>query len=74
MKYCVTIIQPDDNACSAYLYSKKSEAKARFHHEMEYANNANVTTVCFVTDSNGGYVCSDKYTAVPADAQDGENE
>ena len=73
MKYCVTLIQ-NESTCAAYLFDTKSAAKARFHHEMEYANTEDVTTVCMVTDTNGGIIASDKHTAIPDPVEGGDGE
>lgn len=62
MKYIVVILQSNETTAS-FVYSEKSGAMAKFHHEMEYANNANITTLCMVVNSNGAILANEKYTA-----------
>lgn len=74
MKYCVVIIQ-NESTTASYMFDKKSDAIARFHHEMEYANNANITTVCTVVNTDAVVIASEKHTAEPpAAAEGGEGE
>ena len=65
MKHFVTIVQ-NDSTCACFAYDEKTAAIAKFHHEMEYACNAGITTLCSVMNSNGTVVASEKYTAPPA--------
>ncbi len=62
MKHFVSIIQNDD-VCACFAYPDKTAAVAKYHTEMAYAANANITTLCVVVNANGAVVCSEKYTA-----------
>lgn len=62
MKYYVTIAQ-NDSTCACFAYDEKPAAMAKFHHEMEYACNAGITTLCMVANSNGALLANEKYTA-----------
>lgn len=73
MKYFVTIIQ-NEETCACFAYDSKSGALAKFHHEMEYAMNAGVTTLCCVMNANGVIVACEKHTAPPAPEVDGGAE
>lgn len=70
MKYITLELQNEETTAS-FVYGNKSEAMAKFHHEMEYACNAGITTLCLVVDSNGRLYANEKYTA-PAPAEGGE--
>lgn len=71
MKYIVTLVQ-GENTAAALIYESKQAALAKFHHEMEYAINAEITTLCTVMNSNGNILQNQKYTA-PA-PESGEEE
>ncbi|MBR3267907.1 MAG: hypothetical protein IKI58_04155 [Oscillospiraceae bacterium] len=62
MKHFVTTIQ-NDTTCSCFAYDDRTSAMAKFHHEMEYACSAGITTLCIVANSSGSIVASEKYTA-----------
>ena len=64
MKHYLAIVKEDSRAL--FEYADKNAAMASFHHEMEYAINANITTLCVVLNANGNTVESEKYTAPPA--------
>lgn len=64
MKHYVAIIKNDSRAI--FEYADKKAAMASFHHEMEYALNAGITTLCTVMNENGDTVAKEKYTAPPA--------
>lgn len=64
MKHYVAIIKDDSRAI--FEYADRKTAMASYHHEMEYAMNADITTVCAVLDANGNTVAKEKYTAPPA--------
>lgn len=74
MKHFVSIVHNDD-ACACFAYHDKAAAVAKFHTEMAYAANANVTTLCIVVNSNGSVICSEKYTAAatPEAGEDNAN-
>ena len=72
MKHFVSIIQ-NDETCACFAYPDKDAAVAKFHHEMEYAVNAGLTTLCMVVSANGAIVRNEKYTA-PAPKPDGGEE
>ena len=60
-----------------YEYANKQAAMASYHHEMEYAYNAGITTLGIVTNANGDTVTKEKYTVPPAPAPEvegGEDE
>lgn len=65
MKHIVTIVQ-NDSTCACFAYDSKATAMAKYHHEMEYAYNAGITTLCTVMNSNGATAAIEKYTAQPA--------
>lgn len=74
MKHYVTIIKEDSRAI--FEYADRKSALASFHHEMEYALNAGITTACIVLNANGDTVAKEKYTApAPApEVEGGEGE
>ena len=75
MKHYVSIIKDDSRAI--FEYQDKTAAMASFHHEMEYAMNAGITTLCIVNNANGDTVAKEKYNApapAPAEVEDGEGE
>lgn len=67
MRYAVTLIQ-NDTIAACMLYDEKKAALAKYHHEMEYACNADVTTLCMVATTNGAIIASEKYTAPPVES------
>lgn len=71
MKHFVTIVQ-NDSICACYAYDDRTSAMAKFHHEMEYACNAGITTLCSVMSANGDTVACEKHTAPPAPEPDPE--
>ena len=73
MKHYVTIIKDDSRAI--FEYADRTSAMAAYHHEMEYALNAGITTLCMCINADGSTVAKEKYTAPPAPAvEDGEGE
>ena len=75
MKHYVSIIKDDSRAI--FEYQDKTAAMASFHHEMEYAMNAGITTLCIVNNANGDTVAKEKYNApapAPAEVEGGEVE
>ena len=74
MKHYVAIIKEDSRAI--FEYADRNGAMSAFHHEMEYAINAGITTLCVVLNANGNTVDSEKYTAppAPAEVEGGEGE
>lgn len=74
MKHYVSIIKDDSRAL--FEYADKTAAMASFHHEMEYALNAGITTLCICVNANGDMVAKEKYTAPPApvESEGGEGE
>ena len=75
MKHYLAIVKEDSRAL--FEYADKNAAMASFHHEMEYAINAGITTLCVVLNANGNTVESEKFTAPPAPAPEiegGEGE
>ena len=70
MKHYTAIIKEDSRAL--FEYADKPAAMASFHHEMEYAINAGITTFCVVLNANGDTVAKEKYTAPPAPAPEVE--
>lgn len=68
MKHFVTIVQ-NDSTCACFAYDDKTSAVAKFHHEMEYACNAGITTLCSVMNANGIIVANEKFTAPPVPAE-----
>lgn len=74
MKHYVAIIKDDSRAL--FEYADRKAAMASFHHEMEYALNAGITTLCTVMNENGDTVAKEKYTAPPApvEAVEGDAE
>lgn len=52
--YYLTIIRNDSQAITRY--DTANAAMAQFHHEMEYAYNADLETTCYVTDKYGRYI------------------
>lgn len=69
MKHFVTLVQ-NNNTCTAFAYDSKNDALAKFHHEMEYACIAGITTLCTVMNENGGIIANEKYTAPIEPAED----
>lgn len=69
MKHYVSIIKEDSRAI--FEYADKTGAMAKYHHEMEYAMNAGITTLCTVMNANGDTVAKEKYTAPPAPEVEG---
>ncbi len=67
MKHYTVIIKDDSRAI--FEYADRTAAMASFHHEMEYALNAGITTLCTVINANGDTVAKEKYTAPPAPAE-----
>lgn len=61
MKHYVAIIKNDSRAL--FEHPDRKAAMASFHHEMEYALNAGITTACVVLTENGDTVTKEKYTA-----------
>ena len=72
MKHFVSIIQ-NDETCACFAYPDRAAAIAKFHTEMAYASNANVTTLCIVANSNGAIVRTEKYTATVTSEAGEEN-
>lgn len=74
MKHYLSVIKEDSRAL--FEYEDKTAAMSAFHHEMEYAINAGITTLCVVLNANGNTVESEKYTAppAPAEVEGGEGE
>ena len=73
MKHYTIIVKEDSRAI--FEYADRTAAMASFHHEMEYALNAGITTLCAVLNANGDTIAKEKYTAPPAPAvEDGEEE
>ena len=74
MKHYLAIVKEDSRAL--FEYADKNGAMASFHHEMEYAINAGITTLCVVLNANGNTVESEKFTAPPApvEVEGGEGE
>lgn len=75
MKHYLSVIKEDSRAL--FEYADKNGAMSAFHHEMEYALNAGITTLCTVMNANGDTVAKEKYTAPPAPAPEiegGEGE
>ena len=70
MKHYTAIIKDDSRAL--FEYADKPAAMASFHHEMEYAINAGITTLCVVLNANGDTVAKEKHTAPPAPASEVE--
>lgn len=64
MKHYLAVIKEDSRAL--FEYADKTAAMASWHHEMEYACNAGVTTLCMVVNANGDTIAKEKYTAPPA--------
>lgn len=50
-KYYLVIIKTDSQAIVAI--DSLDEAKANFHHEMEYAYTAKIETTCMIVDKHG---------------------
>lgn len=73
MKYIVTMLQ-NDSVTAAFTYDKKKDALSKFHHEMEYAINADNDILCIVANSNGVILENKKYTAPPVATEGGEDE
>lgn len=61
MKHYVAIIKDDSR--TLVEYADRKSALASFHHEMEYAMNAGITTACIVLNANGYTIANEKYTA-----------
>ena len=72
MKHYTAIIKDDSRAL--FEYPDKTAAMASFHHEMEYALNAGITTLCLVLNENGDTVAREKHTAPPAPEPEGDAE
>ena len=72
MKHYTAIIKEDSRAI--YEYADRTAAMAKFHHEMEYAMNAGITTLCAVLNANGDTIAKEKYTAPQPVVEDGEGE
>lgn len=72
MKHYVAVIKDDSRAL--FEYPDRKAAMAYFHHEMEYAINANTTTACVVLTENGDTVKKEKYTAQSAIFGDAEGD
>lgn len=74
MKHYLAVIKEDSRAL--FEYADRNGAMGAFHHEMEYAINAGITTLCVVLNANGNTVESEKYTAPPApvEVEGGEGE
>lgn len=67
MKHYTVIIKEDSRAI--FEYADKTAAMSSFHHEMEYAMNAGITTLCAVLNANGDTIAKEKYTAPPAPSE-----
>ena len=61
MKHYLAVIKEDSRAL--YEYEDRKAAMASYHHEMEYALNAGITTLCLCLNANGDTVAKEKYTA-----------
>ena len=72
MKHYLAIVKEDSRAL--FEYADRNGAMSAFHHEMEYAINAGITTLCVVLNANGNTVESEKYTAPQPVVEDGEGE
>lgn len=74
MKHYLSVIKEDSRAI--FEYEDKTAAMSAFHHEMEYAYNAKITTLCVVLNANGNTVESEKFTApsAPVEVEGGEGE
>ena len=73
MKHYVSIIKDDSRAI--FEYQDKTAAMAAYHHEMEYAMTAGITTLCIVNNANGDTIAREKYNApAPAPVEDGEEQ
>ena len=74
MKHYLAVIKDDSRAL--FEYADRNGAMGAFRHEMEYAINAGITTLCVVLNANGNTVESEQYTAPPApvEVEGGEGE
>ena len=75
MKHYLSVIKEDSRAI--FEYEDKTDAMSAFHHEMEYAYNAKITTLCLVINANGNVVETEKFTAPPTpepEIEGGEGE
>ena len=72
MKHYTAIIKEDSRAILEY--ADRTAAMAKYHHEMEYAMNAGITTLCVCMNANGDTVAKEKYTAPAPAVEDGEGE
>lgn len=72
MKHYVAIIKDDSRALNEY--ADRTEAMAAYHHEMEYALNAGITTLCMCINAQGDTVAKEKYNAPAPAVEDGEGE
>lgn len=72
MKHYTVIIKEDSRAI--FEYADKTAAMSSFHHEMEYAMNAGITTLCAVLNANGDTIAKEKYTAPAPVVEGGEGE
>lgn len=74
MKHYLAVIKDDSRALVEY--ADKNGAMSAYHHEMEYAINAGITTMCVVLNANGNIIEREKYTAPPApvEAVEGDAE
>ena len=73
MKHYLSVIKEDSRGL--FEYADKTSAMAAYHHEMEYAMTAGITTLCTVINANGDTVAKEKYNApAPAPVEDGEEQ
>ncbi|HRU99661.1 MAG TPA: hypothetical protein P5092_19820 [Ruminococcus sp.] len=62
MNYFTVTIQ-NENICSCFGYNSLDEAKSKWHKELNYGYEANITTLSVILNGEGRVLEHDKYTA-----------
>lgn len=58
--YYTTII--DTDAQAIYSYATLNLAKEKYHSELSYAYNQNISRTCYISDSHGAIYASEEAT------------
>lgn len=72
MYFTVTI--QNESVCSCFGYNSLDEAKSKWHKELNYGYEANITTLSVILNGEGRVLEHDKYTAHVQPAPEPEPE
>ena len=71
MNYFTVTIQ-NESICSCFGYNSLDEAKSKWHKELNYGYDANITTLSVIMNAEGRVLAHEKYTAHVQPAQNPE--